>query len=245
MKPDSLYDPKFVRGLFDEMAETYGIVNLLSSFGFTIWWRRCLARTLSIEPSATVLDLMTGMGELCCEINKALNADGKLLALDNSPVMCRRAEMLELGPHYHVLEADALAMPLENDSVDYVFSTFGLKTFDHQQLKQLASEVNRVLRPGGEFAFLEVSVPPSPLLRIPYMFYLRSIVPLLGKLFLGNPDNYRMLGVYTQAFGNCTTVADLFAESGFETSLRSYFFGCATGVVGCKPVEGDLSPSYI
>lgn len=236
MKADSLYDPQFVRGLFDEMAETYGIVNLLSSFGFAIWWRRQLARTLSVEPTATVLDLMTGMGELCCEISKSLSVDGTLLALDNSPVMCRRAETLQLNTAYRVIEADALAVPLENDSVDYVFSTFGLKTFDHQQISRLASEVNRVLRPGGGFAFLEISVPPNRLLRVPYLFYLRSVVPTLGRLFLGNPDNYRMLGVYTQAFGNCTAAANLFAESGLECGLRSHFFGCATSIVGYKPI---------
>ena len=236
MKADSLYDPRYVRDLFDEMAGTYGAVNLLSSFGFTIWWRRKLARSLSVAPDATVLDLMSGMGELCREISKSLSVDGTLLALDNSSVMCRRAEELKLNSACRVIEADALAMPLESESVDYVFSSFGLKTFSEEQLTRLASEVERVLRPGGEFAFLEISVPPNRFLRLPYMFYLRSVVPILGSLLLGNPDNYRMLGVYTQAFGNCEAAEGLFVDSGLDTEMRSHFFGCATSIVGCKPV---------
>ena len=33
------YDPESVRRLFNDMAATYGHVNLLSSFGFTVRWR--------------------------------------------------------------------------------------------------------------------------------------------------------------------------------------------------------------
>lgn len=236
VRDDSLYDSQFVRGLFDEMAETYGVVNLLSSFGFTIRWRRQLARALVVEENATVLDLMTGMGELCSEISTSLGVDGTLLALDNSSVMCRRAERLQINTNYQVIEADALDCPLDDGSIDYVFSTFGLKTFDYSQLGRLASEVNRVLRPGGGFAFLEISVPANPLLRIPYMFYLRSVVPLLGWLFLGNPDNYRMLGIYTQAFGNCEVAARCFEQAGLELEMKSYFAGCATAIIGRRPI---------
>ena len=62
-RPD-LYDPTFVTSLFDEMARTYGVVNLVSSFGFTLLWRRQCLRSIRIDPSDEVLDLMTGMGEL-------------------------------------------------------------------------------------------------------------------------------------------------------------------------------------
>lgn len=180
---------------------------------------------------------MTGMGELCTELNGSIAPEGQLIGLDISPVMCGRASKHQFGDNYRVIEADALACPLEDGSVDYVFSTFGLKTFNHEQLDQLASEVNRVLRTGGEFSFLEISVPPNRLLQLPYMFYLQHVVPTLGRILLGNPENYRMLGVYTTAFGNCGTTSELFANHNLETTLRSYFFGCATGLVGHKQHE--------
>lgn len=41
--PRDIYGPEFIRNLFDEMAKTYGIVNLITSFGFSMWWRkRCI-----------------------------------------------------------------------------------------------------------------------------------------------------------------------------------------------------------
>jgi len=72
-------------------------------------------------------------------------------------------------------------------------------------------------------------------LRAAYMFYLKWVIPLIGRLLLGNPDCYRMLGVYTQAFGNATHFAGCLRKAGLEVDPVSYFFGCATGVRGRKP----------
>ena len=234
MENDSLYDTQFVRSLFDEMATTYGVVNLLSSFGFTIWWRRKCVGELELKPNSVVLDLMAGMGELCSEIDKQLQHDAELIAIDISPIMCRNAEKHEFTSQYRVVEADALDCPIADCSVDHVLSSFGLKTFNEQQIDTLASEVSRVLRPGGTFSFLEISVPSLTLLRLPYMFYLNRIVPILGRILLGNPDNYRLLGVYTNKFENCDSTARIFSRHDLVVDSKSYFFGCATGIVGSK-----------
>jgi len=57
----------------------------------------------------------------------------------------------------------------------------------------------------------------------------------LDCLFLGNPANYRMLGVYTREFGHCRHFAQCLREQGLEVAEGSYFFGCTTGVRGIKP----------
>jgi demethylmenaquinone methyltransferase/2-methoxy-6-polyprenyl-1,4-benzoquinol methylase len=53
-----------------------------------------------------------------------------------------------------------------------------------------------MLKAGGSFGMIEVSLPRYLLLRGPYMWYLSRIVPLIGRRLLGNPDNYRMLRRY-------------------------------------------------
>ena len=65
-----------------------------------------------------MLDLMLGMGEHSVEISKQLQQNGELLALDISPLMCRRAEKHGFDNQYRVSEADALACPLDDSSVD-------------------------------------------------------------------------------------------------------------------------------
>ncbi|MEM9412072.1 MAG: class I SAM-dependent methyltransferase [Planctomycetota bacterium] len=230
----NIYDSAFVRDLFDEMSSTYGLINLITSFGFTYWWRRDCASAIQIQPNSHVLDLMSGMGELCTELSKKLNEKGTLAALDISPEMCNRARKHQLQTDYRVIEADALNPPLEDASFDYIFSTFGLKTFDDVGLAALAREVHQLLKPGGNFAFLEISVPPNPWLRAPYIFNLNVVIPILGKILLGNSDHYRMLGVYTEAFANCEKAALIFRQHGLAVEESSYFFGCATGINGNK-----------
>lgn len=235
-----LYDPAFVKGLFDEMAGTYGTVNLLSSFGFCVLWRRQCLNLVDWRPDDVTIDLMAGMAELLPGILKRTSPDAVVTAIDLSTRMCELANAhvrRRRAPRAAVLQADVLLLDRQvpNDSADVVVSSFGLKTFSEQQIRELATQVHRILRPGGRFALLEISVPPSALLRMPYLFYLRHIIPPIGKIFLGNPDNYRMLEIYTTAFGNCSQAKNAFEATGLVTQMSRFFFGCATAIHGTKP----------
>ena len=185
----------------------------------------------------TVYDLMTGMGECWHLIHRSLGDDGRLVALDFSPEMCRRAAARRdrlPGLEVEIVEEDFLANSLPSSAADCVVSAFGLKTFSDRQKAVAASEIARLLKPGGVFSLLEISVPSRALLRGPYLFYLKRVIPRIGRLFLGNPDNYRLLGVYTEAFRDASRMGRLLAEAGLEVEHRSFFFGCATGLRGRK-----------
>lgn len=229
-------DPAFVRRLFDEMAATYGVVNLVSSLGFAVLWRRQCVRRVEVRPGWTAVDMMTGMGELCPDVARLIGSEGTIKAIDLSPVMCRgaRKHVRRLPCVVDVIEGDVLQCHLESASVDVVFSSFGLKTLSRSQLGELAEQVERILKPGGVFSLLEISIPSSHLLRAPYLFYINHVIPLIGRLMLGNPDNYRLLGRYTEAFGSCSSMSEECERAGLVARETSYFFGCATGVVGYK-----------
>jgi demethylmenaquinone methyltransferase/2-methoxy-6-polyprenyl-1,4-benzoquinol methylase len=221
------------------MSATYGLINLITSFGFSARWRRQCVAELAFTPGETVVDLMSGMGELWPGI-AARHREGRIIGIDFSSAMCERSKLTAdrlTGRGIEILERDALDSGLADESVDAVVSSFGLKTFSADQRADLAREIARMLRPGGRFSMLEISVPPSRLLHMPYMFYLRRVIPLLGRLLMGNPDNYRMLGVYTTAFGDCADFAIACKNAGLEVRQTRYFFGCATGVVGTKKMK--------
>ena len=88
---------------------------------------------------------------------------------------------------------------------------------------------------------IEMSEPQGWQLRPVFMWYLKSVVPILGRLLLGNPENYRMLGVYTERFQGCEPVVEAMRNAGFDADLASYFHGCATGVVARKPVARGIA----
>ena len=231
------YDPKFVENLFDNMSASYARMNYISSFGFSEIWRRQCVEELEIQEGRVVVDLMTGMGECWKHILKSSGKQSRLIALDFSSEMVKKAETRKAkyqDRHIEVLRENVFQNSIETESADCVISGFGLKTFNEAQLDQLAQEIGRILKPGGRFSLIDVSIPRNSVLKGFYMFYLKRVIPVLGKLFLGNPETYRMLGVYTEAFQNARQVEAIFRRHNFNVQYVEYFFGCASGIKGWK-----------
>jgi ubiquinone/menaquinone biosynthesis C-methylase UbiE len=216
------------------MASTYGHVNLLSSFGFTARWRHQAVAGLPLSSAECVVDLMSGMGELWRSLATQLPASSRVVGVDISSEMARRARRDWHFP-VEICLTDVLTWDAQSATADVVISSFGLKTFDQEQQRLLASTVARLLKPGGSYSFVEISVPSFRPLRAPYLFYLNRVIPLIGRLLLGDPQCYRMLGRYTEDFQNSAWFARCLEEAGLEAVPASYFFGCATGVRGRKP----------
>lgn len=232
-----IYEPKFVEDLFNKMSGSYSRMNYISSFGFSQRWRRQCVEEVKIGKGKTVIDLMTGMGECWEPILRRSDENSLLIGLDFSSEMIKRAEKnKQKFDHFQIeiLQENIFDNSIKNEKADYVISGFGLKTFNNEQLKKLAKEIERILKPGGQFSLIDVSVPENKILRAAYMFYLKNIIPILGKFFLGDPEAYKMLGVYTQEFQNSGNVFKIFRKMNFELEYVEYFFGCASGIKGRK-----------
>jgi demethylmenaquinone methyltransferase/2-methoxy-6-polyprenyl-1,4-benzoquinol methylase len=230
-----IYHPSYVKALFDEMTASYGAVNILSSLGFCHFWRRACVLNVSWKQGMVVHDWMTGMGELWPHILQRIGPKGHLIALDISTAMCERARAKHTE-RVEVIECDVFENNFPNASADCIVSTFGIKTFSDEQKARLAGEMLRVLKPGGAFSLIEISVPEQAVLRTPYMFYVKHCIPLIGRLMLGNPENYRMLGVYTERFKNCDVMSECLKSQGMDIRRLRHFGGCATSVFGRKPL---------
>lgn len=233
----NIYEPSFVENLFDKMSSSYAKMNYITSFGFSERWRRQCVNSTQIKKAETVVDLMTGMGECWKHILSNSNQDSKLIGLDFSSEMIQYAKLNTSKFKFskiELLKENVFNNSIPNETADVVISGFGLKTFNDEQLKSLAKEVHRILKPNGRFSFIEISVPQNVILRFFFMFYVKYIIPVLGKLFLGNPETYKMLGVYTEEFKNSKQVFEIFKHENFEIEYIKYFFGCATGIKGLK-----------
>ncbi len=232
-----IYDPQFVKGMFDRMSKTYGLTNYIASFGFTDRWRRqCINDLPFIEPDAVGFDMMSGMGESWGEIQKRIGANGQITALDISDEMNRKGKKHLKRFKLKNIKQRKLNV-LQNDipsiSADFIVSTFGIKTFNLGQQKIFAKEINRILKPGGVFALIEISEPNSIVLKWSFMFYIKMIIPLIGRL-LGNLEGYQMLGKYCEEFKSLRIFHGYLREEGLNATFKNYFGGCATGVYGTK-----------
>lgn len=229
-----IHSEEFVKRLFDDMAQTYGLVHLFSSLGFAYLWRR--ATVASLMPTAgSVCDLMAGGGECLSHVKDRFGKSSRVDLIDLSEKMCAKAERLVARRDHgscRVINASVLSVPVEPDRYDAVVSTFGLKTLSEEERRCLAREVRRILKPGGQLSLLEFSLPPNPFVRFFFRLYVRYYVPFIGLVFLGNPDDYRMLWTYTREFENCRTMFRYLGDEGFELEYKSYFLGSATQLVG-------------
>jgi demethylmenaquinone methyltransferase/2-methoxy-6-polyprenyl-1,4-benzoquinol methylase len=231
------YDPKYVEKLFDDMSYSYRNMNYITSFGFSERWRRQFLQGFEVKENEVVVDLMTGMGECWRHIFKQAHPNSRIIALDFSSEMVKRATANKRHFPTHQIDIrkeDILNNSIENGTVDFVISGFGLKTFNTEQLHKLAQTVERMLKIGGQFSLIDISIPNHTILRFFYLFYMKRIIPVLGKLFLGHAETYKMLGIYAEAFGNAREVTAIFEKYDFEVRYESYFFGCASGVRGIK-----------
>jgi ubiquinone/menaquinone biosynthesis C-methylase UbiE/predicted GNAT family N-acyltransferase len=78
--------------------------------------------------------------------------DARVVALEPDPYMFARAQT-RLRPNIELRQAPAERLPIPDASADGVVSTIVLCTVD--DVPKALGEIRRVLRPGGEFRFLE------------------------------------------------------------------------------------------
>jgi demethylmenaquinone methyltransferase / 2-methoxy-6-polyprenyl-1,4-benzoquinol methylase len=231
---EDIHSERYVKGLFNEMSQTYGIVNILSSLGFAYLWRKQAVQSIPSQCSR-ICDLMTGGAECLSHIKNRFGSKCEVHLVDWCENMCKRADST-VKRHSHgnctVINSSALSLPAEDQRYDAVVSTFGLKTLAPKEIEELAKEIKRVLKPGGSVSMLEFSMPQNRFILFFFRIYVKIYVPLLGWAFLGNPDNYRMLWRYTKEFQSCERALKAFRKEGFEIDLKSRFFGSATQIVG-------------
>jgi len=232
-----IYNPEYVKDLFNKMSSSYERMNYITSFGFSARWRRKALKHLQADTRPVeVIDLLSGMGETWNAIFQRY-PDAQLTALDFSEGMTQYAiakNRAKYNNRVTILNDNVLATALPSGHFDMVTCAYGLKTFDERQLTMLGQEVARILKPGGQFTFVEVSRPANIVLQTLYSCCLKFFIPVLGKVFLADPTQYKMLWQYTTRFGNARLAQEVFESCGLSTHYTSFFGGCATGIDGVK-----------
>jgi demethylmenaquinone methyltransferase/2-methoxy-6-polyprenyl-1,4-benzoquinol methylase len=207
----------WVRGMFGRVAPRYDFLNHLLSMNIDRWWR---ARTVSrvshelSKPGARVLDICCGTGDLML----ALKAKGKSATVFGSDfchpmLVAARHKVEQRRVRSDLIEADALGLPVADQSFDVVTVAFGFRNLANYQ--HGFEEMFRILKPGGLAAILEFSTPPNALLARLYAFYSRAILPTIGGMISGSKDAYTYLPESVRKFPGATDLASQMRDAGF------------------------------
>lgn len=192
--------------MFDRIAPLYDLMNRLMTAGLDQGWRRAAARAV-VRPGDRVLDLCCGTGDLALA---AREAGGDVTAVDFSAPMLERAR--PKSSEIVWLEADALHLPLADDTFDVVTIGFGLRNV--ASAEQGLAEMRRVLTAGGRLAVLDVTRPRG-LLAPFYKVWFDALIPAVGKLLPGGVA-FTYLPASVRRFPEPRELARLMEEAGFE-----------------------------
>lgn len=238
-------EPEEVRCLFDRLAGRYDRFNRIASLGLDCRWRVRLVRSVaeSLKSPGVILDFGTGTGDLIFEMvrdRSDLLKESTFIGMDVSTAMLELAR-LKIGERDRIywLQGSALSVPRDPGSLDAAVSAFVLRNV-RKDLRNVLSEMKRVLKPGGGLFLLEMGVPVSPALRLLHGFYLKTVLPWIGRRVFGRDWSGDYLERTVLGFESPERFSRLLEETGFrDAGYRLLDGGIAVLHTAFKPVEKD------
>lgn len=205
-----------VNRLFSRVAPRYDRMNNLISLGTQQRWRKQLFRQLPIHQGDDCLDLCCGTGDLTLSLAQRTGISGRVIGLDFNRDMLalakQKASCQGMGHQIEWLQADAMALPFDENQFEVVTIGYGLRNVPDAE--QVLKEIHRVLKPSGHFVCLEMSQPTNPVIKIGWRMYFK-IFPYMAKLTGAQPADYQYLQRTAQAFYSADELAQVMRQIGF------------------------------
>jgi len=210
--------PPRIAAMFDAIAARYDFLNHLLSGGIDTRWRTRAIRSLRLTGTEHVLDLCTGTADLAIAAIRARPGAARVVGIDFSGAMLRVArEKLarsRLVDRIALVRGDAMRIPAADASVDALTIAFGIRNV--VDTAGACREMHRVLRPGGRLAVLEFSTPTLPVWRSVYGWYLKHLLPRIGRAISRHDGAYGYLPASIDAFSTPDELVKLLRQAGFQ-----------------------------
>ena len=141
--------------VFHKVARRYDLMNDIMSAGMHRVWKDAMVAALNPPKRAgwTSLDVAGGTGDIAFRIVEASGRTAHVTVLDINGSMLgvgrERAEKRGLLDNLDFVEANAEALPFEDEGFDAYTIAFGIRNVP--RIDVALSEAFRVLKPGGRF----------------------------------------------------------------------------------------------
>ena len=221
-----------VHELFATIARRYDLLNDIMSAGQHRRWKRRLVELAG--EGRDVLDLCCGTGDIALMFARrgavVTGADFTEEMLRMAATRCGRERVSRL----QWVRADALRLPFGENSFDVVSVGYGLRNLADIDLG--LREILRVLRPGGKFLSLDFGKPELTPFRAVYFGYLRVVLPVLGRLFCGDPDTHGYILASLQNYPAQRGTKELMESCGYcGCGFEEFSLGSMAINYGSKP----------
>jgi len=218
-----------VQSMFNSIAPRYDLLNhVLSANIDRLWWWRTARRFRAIlaRPDAAVLDICCGTGDMTMALLKRRPEGARpVIAADFAHAMLARGARKFTGKGAVAVEADALHLPLRDESLDLITTAFGFRNLANYD--DGLREFHRVLKPGATVGILDFSEPDGLLGKV-YQVYFRRVLPAIGRLICGKDGPYNYLPASVSKFPPPAEMLEMMRQAGFrDVQWIPYTFGIA------------------
>ncbi|NRS15060.1 demethylmenaquinone methyltransferase [Brevibacillus sp. HB1.4B] len=229
---------EYVHSVFESIANDYDKMNNVISFGSHIAWRNYTMKQMNIQPGHTALDVACGTADWTIALAKAVGKEGSVVGLDFSQNMldvgAYKVANAGVGNNVKLVNADAMNLPYEDHTFDFVTIGFALRNVPDVQ--QVLNEMARVVKPGGKVVSLEVSKPPFIPYRKLFYLYFYKILPFIAKLTVNKYEEYAWLPQSLTNFPDSRELASMFQKAGLDPVQVKLFMGGVSALhIGTKP----------
>lgn len=227
---------EWVQIMFANIAPRYDLLNHLLSFNIDRGWRKALLGRMKpalARPEAKILDLCCGTGDVMLDLQRFSAA--YIMGADFCHPMLVSAQKKAARKNYAapLFEADALALPILDSSLDAISIAFGFRNLTNYACG--FHELHRVLKPGGMLAILEFSHPRGKVISGVYSFYSRAVLPFIGSLVSGSREAYSYLPASIEKFPRAEQLRLMMDAAGFnQTRFELLSGGIAALHTGTK-----------
>ncbi|MBV8820355.1 MAG: bifunctional demethylmenaquinone methyltransferase/2-methoxy-6-polyprenyl-1,4-benzoquinol methylase UbiE [Acidobacteriaceae bacterium] len=222
--------------MFARIAPRYDFANHLLSFNIDRGWRKLLLKRLEPilkRPHAKILDLCCGTGDVLLELQEIARAPVIGLDFCHPMLLAAGQKALRKGFRAPLIEADALRLPIPDNTLDAITISFGFRNLANYGAG--LRELYRVLNPPGVLAILEFSHPPGLVMHAAYGLYSRVLLPVIGGVVSGSREAYSYLPDSIRKFPDAENLRKMMQAAGFdETKYELLTGGIAALHLGWK-----------
>ncbi len=205
-----------VRGVFDNVASRYDLMNDLMSMGVHRLWKSAFIKRLNPQAHMKLIDVGGGTGDIAFKYLKCGGGTVSVCDINNEMLDVGRNRAIDQGLLTDIewINGDAENLPFLDNTFDAYTTAFCIRNLTH--MEQALKEAHRVLKPGGHFLCLEFSHVVLPLLENLYDTYSFKLLPWLGKVVAHDEGSYRYLAESIRQFPDQETFTGMIAEAGLE-----------------------------
>ena len=225
--------------MFNEIAPKYDQLNGVLSLGIDKYWRKESLKAIRKYKPKQILDIATGTGDFAIMANKILKPD-RITATDISQGMMNigREKVFLNGVQdiIHFEQQDSAELTYFENTFDAVTVSFGVRNFEH--INMSFKEILRVLKPGGVFIFVELSIPEQKQVKSLYNTYTKYGMPVIAKALSTEQRAYEYLPESIAVFPQGREMMLILQKNGFTNiRLRRFTMGIATLYIAEKPKQ--------